>query len=178
MSDDETPETFDASIDKDRLDDEWLHQPRLMHHWSTQLANARAEEVKAKDRLALRRAEIEFMIRQEPDEYLGNVKATEASVTAAVTTHPAVQKALKDYNEARRDADLHQAAVTALEHRKRALENLVKLWGGDYFSAPIADTAAAREGLGKARHRGGFARGKAGLNKKEDIPDEDFEEDE
>ena len=58
------------------------------------------------------------------DEYL------EASV--------AVSKAYHKVN-------LTQAAVTALEHRKRALEKLVDLHGQNYFAEPHAKTEGGRE---------------------------------
>lgn len=93
------------------------------------------------------------------------VKITETTVKNAVTSDREVQKARSAIIEAKHEVDVLSAAVSALDQRKRALENLVTLHGQSYFSTPSvrnlepqARTAAAEkiEETGKkaARSRG------------------------
>jgi hypothetical protein len=65
-------------------------------------------------------------------------KVTEAAVAAAILTQPNYRVALKALTAARHRQDVYQAAVDALDHRKKALESLVQLHGQGYFAAPRA----------------------------------------
>lgn len=140
---------FDASIDPMRLDYEWVRQPALYHEYSVKVAEARRDADRAKAKVDVAKAEAELDIRANPKEY-GHEKVTEALVTALVAVHPQVKAAVRSHLDAKHDADILQAAVNALDHKKRALENLVELHGRDYFSQPVAHSPAGREAMGEA----------------------------
>jgi len=61
--------------------------------------------------------------------------------------------AAKEVLRLRHAADVLQAAVTALDHRKKALENLVYLHGQNYFSEPHARDGDSRETVNAATKR-------------------------
>jgi len=122
-------------IDQLRLDEEWLNQPRQRQVWGELLADAQLAYDEAKSYLEVIKAETDREIREDPDGY-GVLKVTETAVANAVTVYPAVKIATKKMNEAKHKVNVLQAAVDGLEHRKRALTELVELHGQDYYSVP------------------------------------------
>lgn len=145
-------------IDEHNLDREWVKQPSLYFTWARKLADARQDLDEAKAKVDVTKAEVSRAIRDDPEDH-GLEKVTEAAVTAAIPEHPDMIRAVKELSKARHKVDVYQAAVNALDHRKRALEKLVDLHGQNYFStprAPDAESAEALEEAGKqhARRRG------------------------
>src|SRR5690606_19360446 len=95
-------------------------------------------------------------IRSDPESFQLE-KVTEKAVEATVPLHPKVAKARQSLIEAKHGADVLQAAVNALEHRKRALESLVQLYGMEYYSEPRAsgeDADALRDAQKRSARRG------------------------
>jgi len=127
--------TLRLEIDPLRLDEEWLGQPKQRQVFGELLADAQLELDTAKANLSVAQAETDREIREDPESY-GVAKVTENSVATAVTVHPAVKVAVKKMNEARHRVNVLQAAVDGLEHRKRALTQLVELHGQDYYATP------------------------------------------
>lgn len=128
-------------IDPLRLDEEWLGQAPMFHHFANLAADAEAAEDSAKTKLKITAATLEMEIRSNPESF-GLTKSTEASISACVLTLPAYKVAAENYNRAIHNAARAAAAVGALETRKRALEKLVELLKQDYFSAPRASREA------------------------------------
>jgi len=143
-------------INENELDREWLRQPELMHDYSVRLAEARRGADDATNGVVVVRADLDGQIRTDPETY-GLAKATEAGIENTIPQQPEYIAALRAVVEARHAVRILEAACTALEHKKRALENCVKLWQNDYFSAPRAEvvgkateaekTAARRRGV-------------------------------
>lgn len=123
------------SIDEHILDKEWVRQPALYFKWAQKLADARKRLDDSKVALTLVAAELSQAIRENPDQY-GIAKITEAAVTTAIPAQEEHQSAVRRINKAKHTVDVLDAVVTALEHRKRALEKLVDLYGQSYFSTP------------------------------------------
>lgn len=122
-------------IDPLRLDDELINQPRQRGQFGELHADAVKDLDDARSALAVAEAEADRDIRENPADY-GIDKLSEARISAAVTLHPAVKVASKKVNEAKHKVNILEAAVSGLEHRKRALSDLVTLHGQDYFAAP------------------------------------------
>ena len=127
----------DFTPDKDALDDEWIRQPELYHKYATELADARLDFEEKKNKLEVVRAELDKEIRTDPEQF-DLLKVTESGISAVIVVQPEYTKALKRINTARHRIDILQAATTALDHKKKALENLVYLHGQNYFSSPRA----------------------------------------
>lgn len=125
------------SIDQNKLDREWTDQPKRFYDYAIKLADARADQERSKVELDLAVAELDQAIRQEPERF-GIEKITEAAVKNAILMTPRYAKYMKKVIAAKHRVDVLQAAVTALDHRKRALEKLVDLHGQNYFSEPRA----------------------------------------
>lgn len=133
----------DISIDPDSLDVEWLNQPKLLMKYSKLEADARAELEKAKEYVAFIKAQTDMSIRSNPAVY-GIEKVTESAITSAITTDAGVREAVQRFNKVHHLLNLVANAVKAIEQRKSALENLVKLFGLEYFSSP-SDTRTLGE---------------------------------
>lgn len=130
-------------IDQNNLDKEWIEQPGLFYKYACLLADAKKSLAEAKSNYDLIQAETAAEIRREPERF-GLEKVTEAAITATIPLQTLVKKGSTDFIESRHTVDTLEAAVTALEHRKRALENLVSLHGQSYFSTPRATAENAK----------------------------------
>ena len=126
-------EFFD--LDANRLDQEWLNQPKLYHEYATKLADARRDHEQAKANLKLVESEARLRIRKNPTQY-DLPKATEGAIEEVVVTQPDYRKALHKMLEAKHASEVLQATVDALDHRKKALEKLVELRLHDYYAEP------------------------------------------
>jgi len=133
-------------IDRNRLDDEWANQPLLYWKWARKAADAQLKLDQAKSNLDVEKAELDNDIRTSPGEYdLKDIKITENVISGAINASRIYQIAVKKVAEARHELEIANAAVNAIEHRKRALSLLVELWIRDYYSDPHAN-ASSEEG--------------------------------
>lgn len=149
-----TPKDSDFQIDRFRLDDEWVKQPDLYRRYAEALADAKFEFEGLKNDLDVTRAEVELKVRENPANY-GLEKVTEGVIKSVVEVQELVKDAETDVLQARHKVNMLEAAVSALDHRKRALADLVSLHLADYFSKPVAREGErdAKEEMGKQRAR-------------------------
>lgn len=147
----------DFEIDPYRLDEEWVEQPRLYHMYAVELAEARKDLEEAKRMRDVAKAEADKLVRNEPERF-GLSKVTENAIKETIPTVPEVQQAEKEVIEARYAMDIAEAAVGAMDHRKRALEGLVSLHLADYFSKPKVPKGA-EEGIGESKRKAGMVKG-------------------
>lgn len=127
----------DVAIDPDALDVEWVRQAALFGKYSKLQAIARDKADRLKERLDVFDAEFGLKIRQAPHIY-GLDKVTEGSVQATILTATKHQELAAQLADARFELDVISGAVRALDHKKAALENLVRLQGQNYFAGPSA----------------------------------------
>lgn len=132
------------TIDEGALDREWLQQPTLMYKYATRQAKSRMALTVAKNNLEAVAVRVAAAIRKNPGAF-GIERATESAVSEAVKCSVKYEKALEAVTLAQFEHDAAGAAVTALDHKRKALENLVDLHGQDYFSAPRYKNEASRE---------------------------------
>lgn len=125
----------EMKIDENALDVEWLEQPMLLYRYSRLAADARHAANAAKSALTVVKAEVAADMRADPDKY-ELTKVTEGSIKEAVDAEPRVRKAQQALDKAWYEVELCQAAVTAADHRRKALENLVQLLKLNYFASP------------------------------------------
>ncbi len=122
-------------IDHSALDVEWLDQPNLMIRYIRHQANCALTLDKAKERLDVLRAELDKKIRAHPEKFDVS-KLTETVVTNTIIIQPEYKDLQEEVLEAKYEFDIARAAVSAINARKEALENLVKLHGMSYFAGP------------------------------------------
>jgi len=150
------PKSF-VIIDKYRLDEEWIDQPKLYLQYADALADAEADETEAKAEMELVEAEVAAAVRDDPKEYGVAGRVTDAAVKSAVLRSREFQAAQKSYHECKRKVGHLKAAVRSLEHRKAALENEVYLHGQGYFAdkpkSRLAKMGGGREARNEAAKR-------------------------
>ena len=125
----------DIKIDTSALDLEWEDQPVLMMKYTRHAADARKDLDQANQALTIAKAEADRTIREDPDSY-DIVKVTENAIASAILTYKPYIEAYNKYLAAKYEADMAQGAVNAFMQRKDALEQLVKLFGLQYFAGP------------------------------------------
>lgn len=144
----------DVRIDEMALDVEWLRQPELMAKYARLAAEARRAYDLEKERRDVVRAQVRARLLSNPEAY-GLSKTTEAAVEAAIVLDPEYQAASRAVIEAKYSVDMMAAAVQAMEGRKAALENLVRLYAASYFAGPSVprDLSAALRDRDERRGR-------------------------
>ena len=133
----------DLRIDIDQLDVEWLRQPRLYMKYAEMAEQADLEVKKAKEKMELEYAKSFRKILDEFDK-----KPSDSMIDALILSdYPEYGEAKSAYAEAIYRANVLAAVVKAMDQRKSAIEGLVKLWAGQYFSGPREprDTSVMRE---------------------------------
>ncbi len=139
-------------LDKDNLDGEWVNQPTLFHTYARKLANARSKLEQAKVELEVVDAELDLQIRDNPSHY-DISKVTEGAISKVIIAQKEHRIATHNLLQAKHKVDLLQATVTALDHRKKALENLVELRLADYFAEPRAKSNGSHESIEEGRRK-------------------------
>ena len=124
-------------IDENRLDEEWVSQPRHYYEQAVKLADARKKYEQMKAEKDVVEAELDFDVRSKPGDF-DLEKITEPVVKNTILLQPRHKEATKALIESKHSMDIVQAIIDALDHRKKALENLVSLRLANYFSEPKA----------------------------------------
>jgi len=121
-------------IDIHELDVEWMNLPQLYYEYASKLGAARVLFEQAKNHLEEVKAKLDADIRANPDVYgVTDDKLTEPRIERIILTQPEYKQAFKSYLNARKRYELLKAVVNALDYKRSALENLVKLYASQYF---------------------------------------------
>lgn len=134
MAADTTKNVID--IDLEKLEQEWIEHPKEVLKAQERMATAKKRNAEAEAALDLLRAEWDLKIRKKPVSYGLPVKPTEGAIKSRILLVKEVQKATNTILKLGYIIDKIKALTSALEHRKKALENAVYLWGAGYFSTP------------------------------------------
>lgn len=168
MKDKELNFEQDLSIDKYKLDQECITHSQLYYRYSEKAAEAKNQVGILSDNLKLVMGEVNIEIRAKlaKDE----VKITEALVNAEVEKSKKVTEAREELREAELNLARLQAGVSAFEHRKSQLDNIVRLYCAGYFSVPNG-SGRPKESINEQVSRDA----RQGLNKKKkpSVDDED-----
>lgn len=125
----------ESSIDVLALDVEWIHQPGRFMKYAEKQASAKRELDELKQELKVLESELLLQAAEEGEELIGS-KPTVAVVDAWVKSNKRHIEASKEIIQKDYELNILQSAVRAFDQRKSALENLVRLWQGSYFSGP------------------------------------------
>jgi len=129
----------DLQIDRFRLEEECVDQPRRFMKWSEEFAEAIFKRDKAKQNLKIVSAQTQQKVRMDPEQHgcvAGARGVTEGSIQAVLDTHPEILAAEDKLLEAEKNLQILKAAKEAFDDRKRQLTNLVHLILGQYYSDP------------------------------------------
>ena len=144
-----------VAIDELSLDKECIRLPTQYLQAAHNSAQAKRDQNEAKSQLDVVHAELGSAIRQSPEKY-GLDKVTESSITATILAQKSYKQARQAFDQACYEAEMAQALVWAMEHKKRALTLLVDLHGMGYSSNVKMSSAgkqAVEEMTKKAVHR-------------------------
>jgi len=125
----------DIKINREELDLEWLRQPELVGRYSRELAQAQLELDKLEEKISIITAEKELAIRTSPEKF-GLEKVTEGALKTILTADKELIGLKETLNEKKFEINILSAVLKSLEHKKKALENLVTLHGQNYFATP------------------------------------------
>lgn len=141
---------MDVTPDESALDVEWLEQPALTLKYGMNCAKARDALDRCKEKLELVKAELDASIRKHP-ERRDIQKLTEAVVQNAIITDTYYQDTMEEYLQAKNEYEIARVALSAVEAKKAALENLVRLHGMNYFAGPAVPRDLTKEWASQER---------------------------
>ena len=146
----------DLKIDQYNLDLEWVNQAHLMMKYSEASAQAVFDRDKLKQARDLIEAKLDRIARSSPApaELPTSAKTGEATAPAILNwihNQPEYIEAQQKRIEAEYRVNLYQQAIFAFQARKSALENLVKLHLGKYYSETYVPPDMAQSALEKGR---------------------------
>jgi hypothetical protein len=149
----------ELEIDQMNLDGEWVYQPALMGKYAAWYAQANDRVAHTKDKLAIIEATAYNDIIADSEK-----KPTEKQIQSEIIQRDDYQSALDALRSAQKDEAVFKAAVQSLEHKKKALENLVTLWVGSYFAGPKSpkevDMGEVHSRATRGRQRKGLKNGR------------------
>lgn len=140
----------DNSIDPNALDVECLQQSNLTYYYSKQLADTEDKIKKHELRMEVELGELELRIREDSSRYgvdEKKIKVTEAVIKNMMAQQEEYQDLHKEQIRLLHEQSLLKAAVKAIDKKDKALENLIKLAGMNYFSTPTEPRNLNREAL-------------------------------
>lgn len=126
----------DLYIDESSLDVEWLNQPLLMLRYTRERAKAEREVARLKRKLRITAATLDKDVRTNPGDFKITVKLTETVVLNAVLCDEEYEEVEKELMEANYELSMIEGAVESIKQRKDALQDLVRLFGQQYFAGP------------------------------------------
>lgn len=147
----------DVGIDGEALDVEWLQQAELMRRYSVHAADMKRGVDEAKERLDVLHAQLDRDVRKNPAAF-GIDKITESVVQSTIVLQERYQQLSSEHTNARYEHDIAMAAVRAIDQKKTALENLVRLLTASYFAGPQAPRDLSREWVDRQERREANAR--------------------
>lgn len=133
----------DLEINEHSLDREWIRQPAIFMFYAKKTAEADRKRKRAKENLEVLYAEIDSWVREEAKKE--GEKVTEKMVENRVRTDKTYTDAAKEVSEAEFEYNIMLSAVKAMDHKKAALENLVKLYISGYLSTPRQTNSEHKE---------------------------------
>ncbi|MFA5401667.1 MAG: hypothetical protein WC359_14550 [Dehalococcoidia bacterium] len=142
----------DIAINVDALDIEWARQAATFGEYCMEQAGTRAKLDAIKERLDVKVAGLGLKIRSNPAQY-GLEKITEAGVQAVILLDAECAKLREEIAVAQYELEVMSAAVRALDQKKSALENLVRLQGQNYFAGPSVPREIGKEWVADVERR-------------------------
>lgn len=133
----------DILIDEHNLEGEWEAQSGLYMKWAEEHANAIFERDKKKVNLDIVYSKEDERVRNDAESE--NIRLTEAMIKARVLQSPKYSRAMDEYLEATKTANIMQAAKESMHSRRKALENLTQLFLGGYYSVPNIPAEAKKK---------------------------------
>jgi hypothetical protein len=130
-------------VDKLRLDEALEYHAMYSNYFIKQCSLKEKELADAKTEHEKIKSQVELDYRT--GVLKTDVKITEGSIKALVTTNPEVIHTLNEYNALKYDVALWKGKIKVWDDKKSALENEIKLFGMSYFSVPNSSGVSKKE---------------------------------
>lgn len=136
----------DVKIDQDALDVEWLEQADLARRYAKHVKARRREVARLEEKKKTIRAELIDYVNRNPDEATGKSKPNSADIESYYRRQQRYKDAVEELLDAQEDLDYAELAHQEISWtRKKALEQLVTMWLGEYFAGPKVPRNLAEE---------------------------------
>ena len=132
----------DIRLDRFELEVEAERQSTIYQYWSDILANAKRDKDTASNELEQLKAEKALHYRLNSKEMKNNdgdtitLKVTEPTVAAMVDTDPDIIAKKEELAQLKYRVSKLEGRLTALDHKKRMIDNLRHLYISGYYSKP------------------------------------------
>jgi len=126
----------ELGIDPLQLEEEWLRQPLLYQKAAEDLEEHMRMRDAANLSLDETVASVRANITSAPEKHGLKEKATVGSINDATDLNEEIKKSKRHYDSMNRDFQHAQNVLKSIDQKKKALENLVQLYIGQYFSIP------------------------------------------
>ena len=143
----------DVSINPDALDVEWTKQAQTFFKYAELTAKARDAMDRKKEKIDILEATMGLKIRTNPASY-GLEKITEGAVQSTILIDQNHIDVLAELADLKYEYEVLIAAVRALDQKKSALENLVRLQGQNYFAGPSVPREIGKEWVKETERSG------------------------
>ena len=130
-------------IDESNLEAEWLGQAARYMEMVEANADGQAQLDRLNDKLDVLQSTEAANIKKQLEA--ANEKVTEAAVNRLLPERPVIRALKVEIIDAQRQASIVRGAVTAMEHRKKALEMLVQMQLAKGRSEPSTQGATRSE---------------------------------
>jgi hypothetical protein len=128
----------DCLIDVDNLDFEWIRQAQLVSDYA-ELATYLEDLKRSLDKkITVKRAQLDQKIRSSSE------KTTEAAIKAQIEVKSESFEEVEILEKVNYQLAMAKAALTSLDHKKKALEWLSQLYVSGYFSTPSEKRMAGK----------------------------------
>lgn len=127
----------DMYIDMDNLEVEILNQSQLAMKYGKYLSECRKVHSLAEEKVKLTRSELNNKASKDPKRWIPSKNPTVGNLEAYYRSHPKHIRAKEEAIAAEFELELAQIAFNEISRTRRfALENMVKLYGLQYFAGP------------------------------------------
>ena len=154
----------DLRIDDSSLDIELLEQAPLFMKYAKHFAEAQRDVENAKQALDIKRAELDQLIRKNPENY--NIeKVTEGAISSSILMNKRYQECNQAFLDAQYEKNMAANAKDAVNQRKEMLEGMIKLLAQQYFAGPSVPRDLSKERELKQKQTSGRIASKLVRNK-------------
>lgn len=122
-------------IDPHQAEAQWVEHPKRFYQLSVLQVKADKRVRDSEANLELVKAELARKVRRRPQKY-GLPRGSEAAINSLIITFPEYQEAKADCNNAQYEADMAKAAVQAMWHRKKGIEQVCEFELGNLGCQP------------------------------------------
>ena len=121
------------TFDKHNLDEEFLSIPMMIYRLGVEVAHADSERDRLKQKLDVKKAEVDADVRKSPADYKIE-KVTEAAISGAVISDTFVRNFQQDLIKASEKVSILEAGRNALRDKLTAMTYTFKLYEANYFA--------------------------------------------